>query len=260
MVGRGAGISAVTPQPEYGDRARLGVIVPSGNHVAEPEIHAMLPVGVAALFTRLPLTGSSEPQLRAMTEALEPAARLLADARPNLIGFHCTAVSTFAPESAEAIRLRIEAASGLPAYATADGILAALDALRVRRVALITPYISAVHAREIAFLTAHGIEVVGGQHWDLDTNAEMGRVPPSEITARTRAAIAVLPAAEACFVSCTAIRSGVTIAALEAELGLPVITSNQVFVWHGIRLLGIADGIEGFGRLMTLPGAARTTE
>jgi maleate cis-trans isomerase len=63
--------------PEYGDRARLGVIVPSGNTVAEPEIHAMLPAGVSALVTRLPLTGSSEAQLRAMTEALEPAARLL---------------------------------------------------------------------------------------------------------------------------------------------------------------------------------------
>ena len=73
----------MTRRPDYGDRARLGVITPSGNYVAEPEIHAMLPPGVAALVTRLPLTGSSEAQLRAMTEALEPAARLLADAKPG---------------------------------------------------------------------------------------------------------------------------------------------------------------------------------
>lgn len=242
----------MTGLPDYGDRARLGVIVPSGNHVAEPEIHAMLPAGVTALVTRLPLTGSSEAQLRAMTEALEPAARLLGDVKPDLIGFHCTAVSTFAPESAEDIRRRIEQAAGLPAYATADGILAALATLSARRVVLVTPYIKAVHDREIAFLASHGIEVVGGDHWELNTNAEMGRVPPAEILARARAAVADAPGAEACFVSCTAIRSGGIIAALEAETGLPVITSNQVFVWHGLRRMGLGDRVPGYGRLLQI--------
>ncbi|HEX3574284.1 MAG TPA: hypothetical protein VHU42_06765 [Rhodopila sp.] len=45
---------------EYGDRLRLGIIVPSGNVIAEPQIRAMLPPGVSALFTRLALRGSSE--------------------------------------------------------------------------------------------------------------------------------------------------------------------------------------------------------
>lgn len=243
--------------PEYGDRARLGVIVPSGNTVAEPEIHAMLPAGVAALVTRLPLTGSSDAQLRAMTEALEPAAQLLRDAKPDLVGFHCTAVSTFAPESADGIRRRIEEASGLPAYATADGILAALAVFGARRVVLVTPYIAPVHEREIAFLASHGIEVAGSDHWGLNTNAEMGRVPCAEILARARAAVAAAGSAEACFVSCTAIRSGPVIAALEAECGMPVITSNQAFAWHGLRLLGIGDAVEGCGRLLALPGPTR---
>ena len=247
----------MTGAPDYGDRARLGVIVPSGNYVAEPEIHAMLPAGVAALVTRLPLTGSSDAQLRAMTEALEPATRLLADAKPDLIGFHCTAVSTFAPESAEGIRQRIETAAGLPAYATADGILAALAVLGAKRVVLVTPYIAAVHEREIAFLASHGIAVVGGEHWDLNTNAEMGRVPSADILARTKASVAAARGADAVFVSCTAIRSGAVISALEAACGLPVITSNQVFAWHGLRLLGMPDRVAGYGHLFTLPGPAR---
>lgn len=242
----------MTGLPDYGDRARLGVIVPSGNHVAEPEIHAMMPAGVVALVTRLPLTGSSEAQLRSMTDALEPAARLLGDAKPDLIGFHCTAVSTFAPESADNIRRRIEEASGLPAYATADGILAALSTLGARRVVLVTPYIQPVHDREIAFLASHGIEVVGGDHWGLNTNAEMGKVPPADILWRARAAMQSAKGAEACFVSCTAIRSGGIIEALEAETGLPVITSNQVFAWHGLRRMGLSDGVHGYGRLLQI--------
>lgn len=241
---------------DYGDRARLGLLVPSGNSVAEPELQAMLPPGVTALVTRLELRGSSEPELLAMIGALEPAARLLADARPDLIAFHCTAVSTFAPAMAAGIRGRIEAAAGIPACATADGILAALAVLGARRILLVTPYIDAVHDREIGFLAEHGITVVGGDRMGIDTNAEMARIPPEAIAARVRAAMVpgaeAGAGAEACFISCTAIRSAGLIAGLEAELGLPVLTSNQAMAWHATRRLGLGDAVPGFGRLMAM--------
>jgi len=235
---------------DYGDRARIGLLVPSGNSVAEPEIHAMLPAGVTALVTRLTLTGSSEAELEAMIGGLEPASRLLADARPDLIGFHCTAVSTFAPERAGSIRARIEAASGLPACSTADGILAALEVLGVRRLVLVTPYLEAVHAREVAWLAAHGVAVAGGSCLGVNTNAEMARIPPARIAEQARDAVRAAPGAAACFISCTAIRSAGLIAGLEAELGLPVITSNQVMAWHALRRLGISDAVAGYGRLL----------
>ena len=237
---------------DYGDRARIGFLVPSGNQVAEAELHAMLPRGVAALVTRLELRGSSEAELLRMVGALETAARLLADARPALIAFHCTAVSTFAPEMAEGIVRRIADATGLPAAATADAILAALAALGARRVVLVTPYIAAVHEREVAFLAAKGIEIVGGAMGGLNTNAEMALLAPAAIAAQAREAMQAAGGADACFVSCTAIRSAGVIAELEAELGLPVLTSNQAMAWHALRRCGIADAVPGFGRLMTL--------
>ena len=42
----------------------------------------------------------------------------------------------------------------------------------------------------------------------------------------------------------------VLIRPLEAELGLPVITSNQVMAWHALRQMGISDAVAGYGRLM----------
>ena len=237
---------------DYGDRARIGVLVPSGNQVCEAELHAMMPPGVAALVTRLELRGSSESELLRMVEALEPAARLLADARPALLAFHCTAVSTFAPAMAEDIPRRMAAATNLPATATADGILAAVAAFGARRVLLVTPYIAEVHAREVAFLAAHGIDVVGGSWLGLNTNAEMAVLPPERIHEQVRAAAAASPRADVCFISCTAIRSASLIAPLEAELGMPVVTSNQVMAWHALRRCGIADAVPGFGRLMMM--------
>jgi maleate isomerase len=211
---------------DYGDRARLGVLVPSGNTVAEPELRAMLPPGVGMLVTRLPLRGSSEAELLAMAGPLEAAAGLLADAGPDAIAFHCTAVSTFDPAMADSLRRRIESATGLPALATADALLAAVAALGGRRVLLVTPYIEAVHAREAAFLEANGVRVAGGSCLGIDTNAEMARVAPAAIAAQYRAAFAATPDADLCLVSCTAIRSGAAIGGLEAELGMPVVTSN----------------------------------
>jgi maleate cis-trans isomerase len=237
---------------DYGDRARIGLLVPSGNQVCEAELHAMMPPGVAALVTRLELRGSSEAELLNMLVNLEAAARLLADAKPALVAFHCTAVSTFAPDLAQDIPRRIAVATSLPATATADGILAAFAALGTRRVLLVTPYIAEVHAREVAFLAAHGIEVVGGSALGLNTNAEMAVLSPERIRDQVRAAAAASADAEACFISCTAIRSAPLIASLEAELGMPIVTSNQIVAWHALRRCGITDAVAGFGQLMAL--------
>ena len=237
---------------DYGTRARIGLMVPSGNAICEAELHAMLPPGVVALITRLELRGSSEAELSKMLDRLEEAAGLLADARPGLIGFHCTAVSTFAPERAGEIPARMTRATGLPAVTTADAILAALEALGAKRILLVTPDIPAVHEREIAFLAAHGCAGVGGDMMGINTNAEMAQIPPEAIAAQARGAARAAPGADACFISCTAIRSAGVIEALETEIGMPVITSNQVMAWRVLRRLGLQDQPKGFGRLMTL--------
>jgi maleate cis-trans isomerase len=240
------------PNIDYATRARLGVLVPSGNTVAEPELRAMLPAGVGLFVTRLPLTGSSEPELLAMLETLETGTKLLADAQPDAIAFHCTAVSTFAPHMAGEIRARMGHASTIPALATADAIQAALTALRATRILLVTPYIEPVHQREIDYLIATGFQVTGGGCMGIETNTEMARIPPQAIRDRVLAE-ARETEADVCFISCTAIRSAGLIASLEAAIGIPVITSNQTLAWFALRRLGIADAPPGFGRLVEIP-------
>lgn len=231
----------------YGTK-RLGLMVPSGNSVAETELRAMLPADVTMLTTRLALRGSSEAELLAMLSDLDGAATLVGHAEPDVIAFHCTAVSTFAPHLAGEIRARITTATGRPAIATADAILAAFQMLKTRRVLLVTPYIQPVHQREIDYLTANGLEVAGGSHLGIDMNTEMARLDPPAIAAQVREAAKGV-GADACFISCTAIRSAGLIADLEAELKMPVITSNQVLAWYGLRTIGLKQTVPGFGRL-----------
>lgn len=233
---------------DYGERLRVGVVVPSGNVIAEPELTAMLPTGVAPFVTRLRLRGSSDAELTAMLDDLAPATGLLTDARVDLLVFHCTAVTTYSPALGATIAAQMTEMSGIPATTTADALVTALRTLGAQRVVLLTPYVPAVHQREVQFLTWHGFDVVADAALGVDTNAEMAALQPGELfdfALRNRH-----PDADAYLLSCTALRTAEIIAPLEAELGCPVVTSNQVTVWHALRLGGIEDTLHGYGKLL----------
>jgi maleate isomerase len=242
------------PDIDYGSRLRAGLLVPSGNSVAEPEIRAMLPRQISMLVTRLALRGSSKPELMRMLDRLEAASELLADAEVDVIVFHCTAVSTFAPELADGIRERVQAAAGIRCFTTADAILAGLARLNARRVSLLTPYIDEVHAREVTFLEANGFQVAGGANLGINTNSEMAGLSPAAILDWAKGAID--RRADACLISCTAIKSAPVIAELERVSGIPVLTSNQSMAWHLMRSNGIDGDVQDYGRLFSTELAA----
>lgn len=226
----------------------IGMLLPSGNLVAERQMLQMLAPRVALYTTRLPLTGSSEAQLNAMIDNLEGAAQLLADARVDQIAFNCTAVSTFDPASEPAIIKRIVDATGTTALTTAQALVAALKHFNAKRIVLVTPYIEAINAREKIFFTHHGFDVVHDAGYDIETNWDMAQQPSS-----TWADFSVANRredADAYVISCTAIESADVIDDLERELGKPVLTSNQALAWYCQRSGGIQQRVPGFGELL----------
>jgi maleate isomerase len=225
------------------------MLLPSSNPVAEPEISRILPEGVSLHTTRLKLAGSTRDELLGMAKGVEEATGLLTDAGVDRIVFNCTAVSTFDPAMGEALRRRMEAVAGRPATSTAHAIVAALQALGGRRIALITPYIDAVVEREVAFLEHLGLEVVSRIGLGLAEGKAMSAVEPGEWYRRTTGEAG--SGADLYFLSCTAIRVFDVIADLEHDLGAPVLTSNQAMVWWCLREAGLRDRIPALGRLFS---------
>lgn len=234
----------------YGKRARIGVLLPSGNIAAEAELRAMLPYDVGMHVTRLPLKGSSREELLGMTEGVEHAAALLADAEPSLIVFHCTAVSMWDPVMDSRLCQRIGSSTATQATTTAQGIVNALRALNAKRVVLITPYVDEINEREVRFLSHSGVEVLAVQALALPHPQEMYAVEPGrwlDLTVNAKH-----EDADAYFISCTAIRTLPVIAEIERILAKPVITSNQVMAWHALRLCGLGDSHVSAGQLFSL--------
>lgn len=236
------------PAIDYGSLGRIGLLLPSVNQAAEPQLRAMLPPGLAMAVTRLPLADTSERALLAMADGVEQAARMLAEACCSLIVFHCTAVTTYSPQLEASILARITRATGVPARATSQALVAALQALKARRIVMLSPYPAAVDERERRFFQARGFEVLDALGRGCMTASDMMRVSPEEwIEMGLQHA---RPEAQSYLMSCTTVRTAEAVEALEARLQRPVITSNTAMAWDAMRQLGIDACVPGFGRLL----------
>ena len=83
---------------------------------------------------------------------------------------------------------------------------------------------------------------------NLEFDSEMVRVAPDYI--KEFALSLDRPDADAIFISCGALRSLDVIGAIEEAAGKPAICSNQAMIWDTLRLAGIEDRFEGYGRLL----------
>lgn len=226
---------------------RVGHLYPSGG-INDLEPQRMAPPEVELLVTRMPFRDTSHASDRAIADDLERNASLLADAKVELIAFNCTAAGLIL--GPQTLRDRIFRTTGLNCVITIEAVLAALDALVARRIALFTPYPDEVVAAEIGYLQDRGYEVVAQSHMPCVDPLSQGSIPSADwlrIAADTD-----LKDADAILFSCAGIRIGVTIARIEAVTGLPVVTSNSALIWQICHRLGAAAPDARFGRLMAL--------
>ncbi len=237
----------------YGERARIGMIVPPTNTANEAEWARWVPTCVTLHAARmaLHLDLASDAGLRALFADLEAALSMLTPASVDAVAYCCTGGSLLTP--LDRITGFMRAKAGVPAVATAPALVLACRALGARRIALATPYHDALNAHETAFLAACGLEVVacrglgigaGGPH----EFTRIAGVRPGEV--RALALSADRGDADALVISCTDLATLEVIEPLERALGKPVITSNQATLWAALRAAGLDDRVAGAGRLL----------
>ena len=138
---------------------------------------------------------------------------------------------------------------GSPATTTSSASVATLQGLGVKRVAVAAPYEAEVCERLRKFLEESGFEVVALNNLGVG-GMDIGCVPLDGMCALVKQADT--PEAEGLFISCTAFRTIDMFDELEQELGKPVVSANQVTMWHALRVAGIPVRLEGLGCLYRL--------
>ncbi len=234
-----------------GWRGRIGLITPAPGSATEAEFNRYRPMGVAVLTTRIPLKGISIEALTKMNSYVEEAASLLAGAEVDVIVFACTAGSLLKGHGYDKeIIEKLELRTGIKVTTTSTGVLEALTALNVKKVAVATPYAEEVNRAEKVFLESAGFQVVSIIGPLLSDPRLVPQIPSSEMYKLARKANT--DDAEVMFISCTGLHVLDIIEILEKDLGKPVITSNQVTLLSALKKLNINEKIGGLGKLFAL--------
>ena len=233
-----------------GARARIGLLVLESDQTMEWEMRLMTHLaGVSVYHARLANDVVVTPETLAKMEAELPAAAGLLPQYLALsaLGYGCTSGSTIIGEDRVAAILDT-AHPGVPSSNPLTAAKAAFKAMRVGRLGLVTPYTPDVtQAMQDRFEEA-GVQITTVGSFFEHSDEVVGRIDPTSIL---EAAISVgrSDAVDGVFISCTSLRAAGIIEQAEAALGKPVTASNHALAWHLLRLAGIKDEIEGFGRL-----------
>ena len=216
----------------------IGVVCPF-DMALDHELWRWMPDRVNLVFTRTPYydqpVGLDMAEEISDHREIQDAVRSVVAIRPAVVAYACTSGSFIhGVTGARDLSVAMVSAGAPAAVTTSEGLLMALDALNVTRVAVATPYLAELTDRLATFLEQGGKSVVSHEGMGLDR--EIWKVPYAATCELIRGADR--PDAEAVFVSCTNLPTYDLIAYMERELGKPVITANQVTAWSALRLMG----------------------
>jgi len=228
------------------------------------ELRAMSPDGVSVHATRVrflaPAKGGTmanvgSDALRAYLAPplLDDAAELVAGAQVHVIALCFTNTSflgTVDDDRGLVERLQ-QRTQNIPVIVTCLSTLSALHALGARRLALVNPpwVESSITKGSAAYFAGAGFEVVLAESAGLPSNQR--DVQPGTLYEWARAHVPA--SADALFIGGNGFRAVGAIEALEEDLGRPVLTANQVILWHALRLAGANARVSGYGRIFDAP-------
>lgn len=214
----------------------MGLIVLQSDETIEQDFRRIFGAGPLIYVTRVPTaTQVTRDTLQQMAETLPAAASLFAEPTQfSVVGYGCT--SGTAQIGADNIaRLVREGCTTPEVTQPVSGLLAACAALNIKRLGFLSPYVEDVSAHLVNVLEANGVACPVFGSFDEACETVVAHIS-LQSTYDAAVTLAAKGGIDALFLSCTNLRTLDIIEKLEAETGLPVLSSNQVLAWHMAQL------------------------
>jgi maleate isomerase len=262
----------MTQEDNWGWRARIGMFIVGNEAVPEAEWWAMAPAGVsihaARVTARAPWARwNADRTAVELEDDLEHGCRQFAVMRLNVVVVGHSSSSIVGGKGwDDAAVASLSKVLGSGAIATTNGLdsLAALRASGIERPFLVLPpwFGDDTVTAAVRYYTDHGFAPAA--HLRYDPGRKWRDVPPGDLYrlgmgfeqeveplyAQIRAACP--DTADGVLIAGTGFRCVAIIETLEQDLRRPVLSANQVSLWHGLRLAGIRPEISGYGSLFRL--------
>ena len=239
-----------------GWRRKFAVIGPSTNTVVEPDYAAMRPAGVTNHYSRI-FTPNAAPTNETFAASVAKIADNVMEAvnsamtcGPDYLLMAISAITFFGgAKGADAFVRRIEDHTGVGISIGSHSITAALRTYGgIGRIAILSPYWRVMNEAVTGYFTDVGFRVMRDMALECRSWTAIAEVTP----AQCRDALRKLDGddVDAIVQVGTNLSMVRLAAAAELWLGKPVVAINAATYWHALRANGIADRMEGFGRLL----------
>lgn len=228
------------------DTPPIGLIVLQTDETIERDMRRIL--GDAPLYvTRVPSAPVvTSETLQQMANEISGAASLLPQAAEfSAIGYGCTSgTAQIGPNQIADLVKAGTATQGVTEPVSA--LIAACNHLGIKRLAFLSPYIAEVSGRLRNVLADADVQTPVFGSFAEEVEEKVVRIDGPSIINAARDLCADAQV-DGLFLSCTNLRTLDVVAPLEAELNIPVLSSNLVLGWHMAQLAGMP--FSGLGRL-----------
>ncbi len=234
-----------------GVRARIGYsAVAYVTELLPRYFYRIVPDGVLMSLLTLQITSHTQEQFediyRQGLRAAESFARAGADV--IVLGGAPTNIS-HGREALEAALAELSRRFGVPVSSSSLAQMNALKAVGARNVGTINPAVPRKIGDSASGSLGDGMRLVGRKHVGAVLE-EYNRIPPSRAIELGRELIEEHPEVDTLIFGCPHWASIEAIEPLEQEYGVNVVTALQAIIWESLRLAGVDDRIEGYGRLL----------
>ncbi len=260
----------MTRNDNWGWQARIGMFIVGNEAVPEAEWWAMLPPNVSVHAARVTARAPwarwhadrsgvvlEEDVLRGCRQfaAMHLSAVVLGHSSSSILG---------GAGWDEAVVAALSVAVGGTTFVTTNGLdgLAALAEAGVRRPFLVLPpwFNDQTVAAGVRYYTERGVTPAG--HLRYDPGRNWRDLPPGELYAHgmglaqeieplyAQIRVACPNDADGVYIAGTGFRCVGILDALEQDLKRPVLSANQVSLWHCLRRAGVHTPIAGYGSLL----------
>lgn len=235
----------------YGWRVRVGHVAPSRGDTLVYEFYQMMPPGFMMLNSTGTIRQLVDADLERQLQSIEVAAADLVDNKCDSVIIGGSPLFTKLGYGSDIeMGKRLSDKYGVPVSPGITGEIQALKSLGIEKLVVATPHEDTLNERMKAFLEASGFKVLCIQGYGVRKNADITDMDEHAAYKIAKRLYESAPDADGVFVPCPRWPTITDVDLLEHEIGKPVITSSQAYIWYALKMAKVKQEISGYGRLM----------
>ena len=237
----------------YGWRARIGSIAATPTDIFPYEFYQIVPEGISIMPASLSIPQVKEKDLKEGREAIESVAMALAREGADVIILGgAPMLYTQGSGSDRILSDQISKVTGIPTVSNQTAMMDALKALGANKILIASPFVKETNEKLKTFLEGSGFEVIAMGGYGMVKNADINRITRQQAYRFVKSTFKENRDKEiqGILMPCANWPTSLLVDKWEADLNVPVVTSNLAKIWAALRVLDIKDKITGFGHLL----------